>query len=105
MSLSFSGSGETSRTESLDATVQAMVRQVLPNGNLFIEGYRVVTVNDEEQYLYVSGVARPHDIDESNEISSSHLADANIEFTGSGSISDQQSPGWLSQILGFVWPF
>lgn len=105
MQLSFAGSGETSRTESLDATVQAMVRQVLPNGNLFIEGYRVVTVNNEEQYLYVSGVARAHDINENNEISSSLLADANIEFTGSGALSDQQRPGWLTQALGFIWPF
>ena len=101
----FSGSGRTGRSEKLQATVQVMVRQVLPNGNLFVEGHRVILVNDEEHHLYVSGVARPHDIDDSNIISSSLLAEADIRFTGSGSISDQQSPGVGQSVLNWIWPW
>ncbi len=82
-----------------------MVRQVLPNGNLFVEGNRVILVNNEEHHFYVSGVARPIDIDETNAVSSSRLADAEIEFTGRGVLSDQQRPGAMQRVFGRVWPF
>ena len=100
----FTGRGETNRTEQLQATVQVMVRNVLPNGNLFVEGHRVILVNAEEHHFYVSGVARPIDIDDTNSLPSSRLADAEIEFTGRGSISDQQRPGALQRVFGNVRP-
>ena len=102
---SFDGRGETGRTERLEATVQVVVRERLSNGLLFVEGQRAILVNNEEQYLYVSGVVRPIDIDDSNIVSSSRLADAEIEFTGEGDLSDQQRPGWLARLLGVIWPF
>jgi flagellar L-ring protein precursor FlgH len=101
----FQGLGTTGRTERLTATVPALVRKVLPNGNLFIEGHRVVLVNAEEQHFYISGVVRPIDIDQENSVKSSMVADAEIEFTGRGILSDNQRQGWLSRFLGVVWPF
>lgn len=101
----FSGKGETSRHDHVRATVPAMVKQVLPNGNLFIEGHRVILVNEEEHHFYVSGVIRPVDILDDNSIDSSRIADAEIEFTGRGVISEKQSPGWLSRALDIVAPF
>jgi flagellar L-ring protein precursor FlgH len=102
---SFQGAGTTGRTERLTATVPALVRKVLPNGNLFIEGHRVVLVNSEEQHFYISGVVRPIDIDQENSVKSSMIADAEIEFTGRGILSDNQRQGWLSRYFGWVWPF
>jgi len=101
----FRGNGSTGRTERLTATVPALVRSVLPNGNLFVEGHRVVLVNNEEQHFYISGVIRPIDIDQENSIKSSMVADAEIEFTGRGVLSDNQRQGWLSRWLGWIWPF
>lgn len=101
----FQGLGTTARTERLTATVPALVRQVLPNGNLFIEGHRVVLVNSEEQHFYISGVVRPIDIDQENSVKSSMVADAEIEFTGRGVLSDNQRQGWLSRYFGWLWPF
>jgi len=101
----FQGLGSTARTERLTATVPALVRKVLPNGNLFIEGHRVVLVNQEEQHFYISGVVRPIDIDQENSVKSSMIADAEIEFTGRGILSDNQRQGWLSRFFGWVWPF
>ncbi|MFY3745100.1 flagellar basal body L-ring protein FlgH [Anaeromyxobacter sp. Red801] len=101
----FQGLGSTARTERLTATVPAVVRKVLPNGNLFIEGHRVVLVNAEEQHFYISGVVRPIDIDQENGVKSSMVADAEIEFTGRGVLSDNQRQGWLSRLLGWFWPF
>ncbi len=101
----FAGSGKTSRSESMEATVPATVRNVLPNGNLFIEGHRVVLVNDEEHHFYLSGVIRPVDIQADNSVISSVIADAEIEFTGRGVISDKQKQGWLNRSLDYVSPF
>ncbi len=101
----FQGTGSTGRTERLTATVPALVRKVLPNGNLFIEGHRVVLVNSEEQHFYISGVVRPIDIDQENSVKSSMIAEAEVEFTGRGILSDNQRQGWFSHYLGWIWPF
>jgi flagellar L-ring protein precursor FlgH len=102
---SFDANGSTGRTERLTATVPALVRKVLPNGNLFIEGHRVVLVNNEEHHFYISGVVRPIDIDQENSVKSSMIADAEIEFTGRGVVSEAQERGWLPKYLGWLWPF
>ncbi len=83
----------------------AVVRKVLPNGNLFVEGHRVVLVNNEEQHFYISGVVRPIDIDQENSVKSSMVADAEIEFVGRGVLTDNQHQGFLSRYLGWLWPF
>ena len=101
----FKGAGSTARTERLTATVPALVRKVLPNGNLFIEGHRVVLVNAEEQHFYISGVVRPIDIDQENSVKSSAIADAEIEFTGAGVLTENQRQGWATRWLGRIWPF
>ena len=101
----FRGSGTTSRSEKLEATVPATVLTVLPNGNLFIEGHRVVLVNNEEHHFYLSGVVRPVDIEQDNSVASSLIADAEIEFTGRGVITEKQDPPWLQRGLDFIKPF
>jgi flagellar L-ring protein precursor FlgH len=65
----------------------------------------VVLVNNEEQHFYISGVVRPIDIDGENSVKSSMVADAEIEFTGRGVLSDNTRKGWLARRLGFLWPF
>jgi flagellar L-ring protein precursor FlgH len=102
---SFKGQGKTSRSDRLQATVPAMVRQVLPNGNLFVEGDRVVLVNREEHHFYISGVIRPEDIDGSGQVRSSRMADAQIEFTGRGDMTAGATKGWFTRMLDYVWPF
>lgn len=101
----FKGEGSTARTERLTATVPAIVRKVLPNGNLFIEGHRVVLVNSEEQHFYISGLIRPIDIDQDNSVKSSAIADAEIEFTGRGVLSENQEQGLFTRLFGWLWPF
>jgi flagellar L-ring protein precursor FlgH len=103
--INFDAEAGTGRSERLTATVPVMVKKVLPNGNLFVEGHRVILVNNEEHHFYVSGVARPYDIDESNSVPSSRLADAEIEFTGRGVLSEGQKPGPVARFFGWIWPF
>ena len=101
----FDGSGSTSRQETLSATISTKVTDVLPNGNLMIEGRRNVKVNNEDQIIVLTGTVRSRDVSSDNTISSSLIADARINYSGKGIISDRQKPGWLMNVLDAVWPF
>ncbi len=104
-SFDFDGEGKSERSGTLKGTIGVRVKQEMPNGDLFIEGTKVVMINHEEYHLYVSGVIRPSDIEMDNSIDSSLIADARVEFTGRGDINDQVERGWLNKILDFVNPF
>ncbi len=101
----FAGEGKTQRAGSLKGVIGVKVKQELPNGDLFVEGTKVVMINYEEQHLYISGVIRSSDIAPDNSVDSSLIADARVEFTGRGDIDDQVERGWLTKILDFVSPF
>ena len=101
----FDGSGSTSRKETLSATISAKVVDVLPNGNLKIEGRRNVKVNNEDQIVTVRGTIRQRDISAENTINSIFIADAQISYSGEGIISDRQKPGWLMNLVDLLWPF
>lgn len=101
----FEGSGDTTRSGRLNTTVAATVVEVFPNGNLRIEGQRELKLNNERQYIMIRGVVRPRDLSFNNTVRSTAIADARIEYSGKGVISDKQRPGWLIRILDWVWPF
>jgi flagellar L-ring protein precursor FlgH len=101
----FEGEGKTERTGSLNGRIGVRVKQELPNGDLYVEGTKVVMINHEEYHLYVSGVLRPADIDPDNSVDSNLIADARVEFTGRGDINDQVERGWLTEFLDFINPF
>ncbi len=104
-SMSFAGSGTTARKGQLTATLPVRVREELGNGDLFVEGTKVVMVGNEEQHIYVSGVVRRRDIAEDNTVPSSRVAEAEIEYTGRGDVSEQQRRGWGSRWFARLWPF
>jgi len=93
----YSGSGSTTRSGSMEANISASVKQMLPNGNLVLEGVRQVTVNDDVQVITVSGVVRPQDIRSDNTVLSVHVADAQIKYLGDGPTA--QRPGVLTRVL------
>jgi flagellar L-ring protein FlgH len=105
MKNSFDGTGSTSRDESMTAYITVRVMDVLSNGNLFIQGTREVTVNNETQHIILSGMIRPNDISPDNTVLSSYIGEAKIQYTGSGVISDKQRTGWLTRVVDYVWPF
>jgi flagellar L-ring protein precursor FlgH len=102
---SFKGEGTTKRKDVLRTRVSARVVNILEDGNLVVEGRRQVKVNEETQYLFVRGIARPIDIAPDNTIASTALADGQILYGGSGLLASQQKPGWLYRALDAVWPF
>ena len=102
---SFDGSGSTERSGALTGVITSIVKEVYPNGMMRIEGRRVVTVNEEDQYIILSGLIRRDDIAANNTILSTKIAEAVIEYSGEGIIAMEQKPGWLSSVVDVIWPF
>lgn len=101
----FEGDGETNRSGDLTAYITSKITEVLPNGNLKILGVREVTVNNEKQFIHISGIIRSRDISTDNIILSTYIADAKIKYSGKGIIDDRQKPGWLANLFNALWPF
>ena len=101
----YSGGGEVINNQSLTSRAAVLVTDVMPNGNLVIEGVRVVTFSGETQYVVLHGLVRPDDISAANTIFSSNIADARVEFIAEGNLTDAQKRGWLSKLYEKLRPF
>ncbi len=99
------GKGSSDRSGQITASIGASVTEVLPNSNLVLYGRREMKVNNESQYITVSGVVRPEDVGSDNRVKSTYLADARIAYSGRGVLADKQKTGWLTRALDTVWPF
>jgi len=105
MESEFTGGGSISSEDEFTSTLTARVTDVLPNGNLLLEGKRTVHLQDETVQMILTGTVRPRDIRSDNSVDSSRIADATIRYEPSGPLSREQQRGILTRLLNWLNPF
>jgi flagellar L-ring protein FlgH len=99
----FEGSGSTTRSGSLNAAMTARVAEVLPNGDLALEGVREIDINGDRQIIVLTGVVRTADIGPGNVVPSTAIGQMRIRYFGRGLIKDNLQPGWLVRVLNKIF--
>jgi flagellar L-ring protein precursor FlgH len=99
------GTGAIQRDETINMTLAALVAQVLPNGNLVIDGHQQVRVNSEMRDMRLSGIVRREDITQANTVNLSQIAEARVTYGGQGSMTDVQQPRYGSQLFDILMPW
>ncbi len=99
------GVGKVDREETIDLKMAAVIVQVLPNGNLVVQGRQEVRVNYEVREVYVAGVVRPEDISPDNSIKHDKIAELRVAYGGRGQLTDVQQPRWGAQVLDILLPY
>lgn len=101
----FTGDADADQSNSLQGNITVTVAEVLPNGNLVVRGEKWMTLNRGDEFIRISGIVRPDDIAPDNTVSSTRLANAQISYSGTGTLADSQSMGWLSRFFNSAyWP-
>lgn len=101
----FAGTGDIKNSQSLSGQAAVLVSDVLPNGNLVIEGARVITFSGETQYVVLHGIVRADDVSSANTVASSNIADVRVEFISEGELTDAQKRGWLTKLVDTLRPY
>lgn len=99
---SYSGRGEVVRSDQFVAQMSAQIVEVFANGDLLIEGQQDLSINGEETRVSVRGRVRRIDISEANNVLSSRLAQAEIDYNGEGFVSRSARPGIVNRIFSFL---
>lgn len=102
----YTGKGQSNQSNALKGTITVTVVEVLPNGNLRVQGEKRLTINDGHEYVRLAGIVRPVDIDDANSVPSTQVADATIMYTGEGAMADVKQVGWLTRFFNSIFfPF
>lgn len=102
----FKGDSKADQGNSLSGNISVHVLRVLPNGNLMIRGEKWLTLNNGDEYIRLTGVIRSKDINSNNTIMSNKVANARIQYAGTGSFADTNEQGWLAKFFNSSWwPF
>ncbi len=103
--ITHAGTGTSGQAATLTGQIGTVVTEVLPNGNLIIAGQKQLSFTEGTEFIQISGIIRPQDVQPNNTILSTRIAQAEISYSGTGALSDAAKPGWITRALFSVWPF
>lgn len=102
----FDGSAGADQSNSLQGQISVSVVRILPNGNLVVRGEKWMMLNNGNEFIRLTGIIRPEDVDSENTVNSNRIANARIQYGGTGDFASTQEQGWLSRFFnGPIWPF
>ncbi len=102
-SLDFSGEGDSSQSNSLSGNITVTVVNILPNGNLVVEGEKWLTLNQGSEVIRITGIVRPIDVSPQNTVLSTSIGNAEITYSGKGMVADSNKAGWLTRFFNSAW--
>ena len=101
----FSGSGAAAANNAFNGTITVTVIDVYPNGNMLVSGEKQIAINQGNEFIRFSGVINPNVVTSANTVQSTQVADARIEYKGSGFIDEHNTMGWLHRFFVAILPF
>jgi len=102
----FEGEGKSNQSNRLSGSIAVTVSQVLPNGNLIVQGEKWIQINQGSEFIRIKGIVRPSDVSSDNTVLSTHVANAKISYGGRGSLNEANTSGWLVRFfMTPLWPF
>ena len=101
----FNGSGQINNSEKIVARLQVVVKDVLPNGNLVVEGRRQTAFSGETQDMVMRGIVRQSDVTPNNSVFSYQVAEATINIASKGAASNSTKKGWFTRAWDKITPF
>ena len=102
----FQGEGDSSQSNKLEGSITVSVAQVLPGGNLLVQGEKWIRINQGDEYVRLRGIVRPVDIRPDNTVLSTQVGNAEISYGGTGQVANANTMGWLARFfISALWPF
>jgi flagellar L-ring protein precursor FlgH len=101
--ITYDGTGSTTRQGQVTGKVSARVVRVLDNGNLVVDGSKVLEINNEREVIKIAGTVRPMDIQSDNTVYSYNIADAQITYSGKGTATTGQRPGLIARLFNWIF--
>ncbi len=102
----FKGEADADQSNQLSGSISVTVVDIYPNGTLVVRGERWITLNRGSEFIRISGLIRADDISPQNTVLSTQIANAQIQYSGTGELADSQEMGWITRFFNSpVWPF
>ena len=99
----FEGTAEADQSNSLAGSITVTVTEVMPNGVLRIRGEKWLSLTNGDEYIRLTGLVRPRDIQPDNAVASNRIADARIAYGGTGDFDQANQMGWLARFFNSEW--
>jgi flagellar L-ring protein precursor FlgH len=94
---------KVSRKSTVVHTITAQVVQILPNGNLVVQGKKTEVNSGETMEFIISGVIDPRLLDSTGSIKSNLVANLQVAVVGKGTVSRSDTEGTVNKFIRYLF--